>query len=290
MGKKQEAKKVLLGPAPELTHQFIPMVPNGSAEVRGHPGLVFDRYLPVWEEKKDRHGRIKDPYAYGLAGEVLQGFSDALGEGTPEQKELLAAVLSRQSRLMEKRKGVSKTYSLRSALIEGLGLSHPTGNGFLFDPVVGVPWLPGTAVKGLCRQGAGLKGATEKEVLRLLGPEPESEMPDTGALVFLDAWPTQWPSLQVQVMTPHYSSYYSAMREDKRKRRRFWDDPHGLDDPVPIHFLSVAENTDYGFGILPRTGGEDGIETAFEWLEYALELLGAGGKTAVGFGVFTPAK
>ena len=279
----------ILGPASEQAKELLRN--EIDSQDKGHVGLIFDRYLPLWGDETNDNGDVVERFKWVKEPSVvLAQFANMANQDSESRQQLLGQVLARQEALVVARNGQSKTHRLTSPLILGLGLSHPTGNGFLFDPVVGVPWLPGTAVKGLCRQGARLTGATDEEILRLLGPEPESEMPDTGALVFLDAWPTQWPSLQVQVMTPHYSSYYSAMREDKRKRRRFWDDPHGLDDPVPIHFLSVAENTDYGFGILPRTGGEDGIETAFEWLEYALELLGAGGKTAVGFGVFTPAK
>ena len=59
--------------------------------------------------------------------------------------------------------------------------------------------------------------------------------------------------------------------------------------PVPIHFLGVKEGAKFQFAVAPRAGagagaGEDDVKDAYQLIEEALEWIGAGAKTSVGFG------
>jgi CRISPR type III-B/RAMP module RAMP protein Cmr6 len=86
--------------------------------------------------------------------------------------------------------------------------------------------------------------------------------------------------LEVDVMTPHYADYYGS-----------GDVPGDWLSPVPIPFLAVAAGTAFQFGIVPRTtDGKEHLETVAEWLTNALQWLGAGAKTAVGYGRFEVGK
>jgi hypothetical protein len=81
-------------------------------------------------------------------------------------------------------------------------------------------------------------------------------------------------------MTPHYADYYGS-----------GDVPGDWLSPVPIPFLSVAAGTAFQFGIAPRTiDGKEHLECVAEWLKNALQWLGAGAKTAVGYGRFEAGK
>jgi len=283
-GRNTRMEYITLGPTEHFSRSIIL---SASAQRRGarlgHAGLIFDRYLSLWQHRTNARGHIHR-YEPRDAGPVLQEFVQAY-QSDEDHRQALQARLLRQRNICDSYQGKLASITLAAPLVQGLGLAHPTGNGFTFDPVLGVPWMPATAIKGLARRGAVLLGAPQAEIQRLLGPDPEPDEQSTGALVFLDAWPESWPELKVQVMTPHYRSYYAA--QEKNKRQPFWDEPHGLDDPVPIYFLSVAEHTSYQLCILPRASARgDDTEAALNWLRAALEVLGAGGKTALGFGAF----
>ncbi len=272
-----------LGPGADRIDRRLAALLAPRGKLPGHAGLIFDRYLPLWAEDGDYRDRA--------TRELLACFARATRVSPQDERAAaLATRLARLDRLCRLRGGQWFEATLASPLVIGLGLPHPTENGFLFDPVLGLPWLPGTAVKGLCRRGATLLGADEEEIGRLLGPEPEPDEQWSGAVAFLDAWPTRWPKLAVQVITPHYVSYYRS-RLEGGPREDFWDEPHGLDDPVPIYFLGVEAGTSYRFACLPRPDAcAADLDTVREWLACGLEVLGAGGKTAVGYGAFDVAE
>ena len=80
-------------------------------------------------------------------------------------------------------------------------------------------------------------------------------------------------------MTPHYGPTIMSAA----KCRGDWH------SPVPIPFLTVAPGQSFHFALAPRTfsnADRADCHTAAGWLENALLELGAGAKTAVGYGRF----
>jgi CRISPR-associated protein Cmr6 len=85
--------------------------------------------------------------------------------------------------------------------------------------------------------------------------------------------------LELDVMTPHFPDYYS----DKKNRVPPSDDQN----PVPIPFLTVKAGVCFGFAVGWRGASHpDAHAQAVEWLKAGLQNLGAGGKTAAGYGYF----
>src|ERR1035441_6966625 len=70
------------------------------------------------------------------------------------------------------------------------GRSHPVENGFVWHPTLGVPYLPGSSIKGLI-------GQPDRE--NVLGSKTR-----VGRVICLDAVPTCPVRLEADVMTPHY--------------------------------------------------------------------------------------
>ena len=108
-----------------------------------------------------------------------------------------------------------------------------------------------------------------------------------GLLTFFDAVPKpgQPNLLETDVLNPHYPNFYRS------KGRKV---PSDDQDPVPVYFLAVKAEAAFVFpfrlGALPA--GEP-LETRDEliqqvsgWLKTALSTLGAGAKTAAGYGYF----
>lgn len=176
----------------------------------------------------------------------------------------------------------------------GTGIPNPVGNGFDFDPIIGVPIINGTAIKGLCRHSAKISGCDESELTRLFGPETietGQTVPSTGVILFFDALPVIWPKLSVDIINCHHSSYYTRMGKNEQKNESDW--PRETEKPVPVFFLTVDSKTEFIFRISTRNRSQKDREKelkdrekAFDFLSLGLEYFGIGAKTSVGYGVF----
>jgi len=194
--------------------------------------------------------------------------------------------------------------------VTGMGNEHPLENGFSFLWPYGIPYLPGSGVKGVLRQAArelasGQWGESEwndepvaeikigkKQVPLtamdlLFGLESEGGGKEhfRGLLTFWDVIPKiQGGNLLVEIMTPHQSHYYQKGEQ-----------PHDSGMPTPIQFLTVPPGSGFNFNVvcdLPRLQriapelARDGKWKALmrEALDHAFDWLGFGAKTAVGYG------
>ncbi|HRE46692.1 MAG TPA: type III-B CRISPR module RAMP protein Cmr6 [Aggregatilineales bacterium] len=103
-----------------------------------------------------------------------------------------------------------------------------------------------------------------------------------GTCVFFDAviagvegLPKQGKLFKVDVMTPHFNSYYQGNGA-----------PHDAEYPVPVPFLTVTHGVTFAFAVAARKGHTPPLDTVTGWLQAALNELGIGAKTAAGYGVF----
>jgi CRISPR type III-B/RAMP module RAMP protein Cmr6 len=119
-----------------------------------------------------------------------------------------------------------------------------------------------------------LKKRVDAAVALVFGPTngPAS----AGSVIFLDALPIGPVALDADVMTPHYAPWYQDGKA-----------PGDWHSPTLIPFLTVALGQTFQFALLPRTPADAAdCERAETLLRQALETLGAGAKTAAGYGVF----
>ncbi|MDF1589028.1 MAG: type III-B CRISPR module RAMP protein Cmr6 [Gammaproteobacteria bacterium] len=178
----------------------------------------------------------------------------------------------------------------------GLGNAHPLENGFAFLNPYGLPYLPGSGVKGVLRQSArelasgdwgDSHGWNQAAITALFGLESqdgETEL-QRGALTFWDVIPQiKGNSLLVEIMTPHQKHYYQDGQT-----------PHDSGMPVPLGFLTVPPGSGFTFhvtcdSLFLRQLAEDLVEQG-NWktllqaaFDHAFSWLGFGAKTAVGYG------
>jgi CRISPR-associated protein Cmr6 len=109
-----------------------------------------------------------------------------------------------------------------------------------------------------------------------------------GAICFTDGiyFGRNEPRYATDVMTPHYVQYYTGQGDAP---------PADDDNPNPVSFLTVDSGNLFAFGLLPRQSAfenlalpaEDILAVARDWLIKALSSLGAGSKTAAGYGFFS---
>jgi len=171
--------------------------------------------------------------------------------------------------------------------VTGLGRNTPFEVGFTFHRLYGFPVIPGSGLKGLARAWAYFRlkeeqpeSDPEKDPLFAAvfgraskGDESEGSV---GGAIFFEAVPLDEPELKLDVMTPHFPDYYAGKRP-----------PSDDQDPIPIPFLTVKAGVRFGFAVGWRgASNPEAHNRAVEWLKAGLENLGAGGKTAAGYGYF----
>jgi len=115
---------------------------------------------------------------------------------------------------------------------------------------------------------------------------------EAGMFIFFDALPVARVKLACDVMTPHYGDWYQGGGDIENVGNEPNKVPADWHSPVPVPFLVVKE-ANFLFSIAPRRIPHDDerkAEVAAELanvmlaLKEALEYLGAGSKTAVGYG------
>ncbi|WP_297853147.1 type III-B CRISPR module RAMP protein Cmr6 [Meiothermus sp.] len=172
----------------------------------------------------------------------------------------------------------------KTPLAIGLGNASPIENGLAIHHTYGVPYLPGSALKGLLRRVAERFGLSEQEKAVLLGEGPDPKQKKQGNAAYLVYW-DGWLELactqpfQFDVITVHHREYYG-------KKGAVW--PTDFDDPNPVAFLSVRPGVKFWIPITcPAQDAQDWPYKAAEMLAWGLENLGLGGKTNAGYGYFT---
>ena len=243
----------------------------GSADIEalpksGHVGLWYDKFCHAWTNLSK------------TAAEIDKGAWIAQVLGPCGNRDELARKSERQRKMIQCLNGRCVDLQTVGPFVTGLSRDHPVENGFLWHHTLGVPYLPGSSVKGMVGAWAKHWQREEEAAWRaILGTKRH-----VGDVVFFDAFPKEPVALVRDVMTPHYGEYY---RDGKP--------PGDWIDPNPIPFLAVGQGATLRFAVAPRqpsAEGESHCELACRWLAEALEWIGAGAKTAVGYGRFGEAR
>lgn len=225
-------------------------------------------------------------------------------------KFLLGEITKRINNLVEKMKEnnfkvESFSTSCMIRMIIGLGGVHPEETSMTLHHIYGIPYIPGSAIKGVTKHYAVFKLSQGKEELldkisktldtgnlKVLDDIKDPELKGKvnvneidklieifgtqkkeGKVIFMDAYPQDEIKLKIDIMNSHYPDYYSGNQP-----------PADWQNPRPINFLTV-ERTKFRFYLISKE--EALIKKAKTYLEEALKNYGIGAKTSLGYGVFT---
>ncbi len=314
----------------------VPGYLQGQNFTQASPGMRFGLYLQLWGinrrtsqrlwGKKDTDYKVSGPEHKEREVEIENGTTalKAAAALNRNDKDTLNALTLRQQHLAQT---VAPCQLLAldamatAPFTTGLGNEHPLENGFAFLNPYGLPYLPGSSIKGVMRQAARELASGDwgehpdwpqqkiHQLLQQNGAAPidlstidvlfglesidGSSTHVRGVLTFWDSVPhIQADHLQVEIMTPHQGHYYQQGNDHKTGAST---SPHDSGQPVPIHFLTVPPGSRFAFHVqcdLPRLQKlapdlaknerwKQLLTTAFE---HAFEWLGFGAKTAVGYG------
>ena len=285
----------------------------GKDFLQASPGLRFGMYLPLWGVDS-RTGELlwtTHDINYRTTGTQReerrmpdQNKTAALRHATrlnASDLSMMAALGQRQSALAAPLAAQHRLLTLRALAVApfttGLGNEHPLENGFAFLNPYGLPYLPGSGIKGVLRQAAreladhqwgddhGWTAAAIDALFGKTGGSDGSTELQRGALMFWDVIPQiEGDALQVEVMTPHQSHYHQK-----------GESPHESGQPNPINFLTVPPGSKFVFHaqcdlpFLARLAPELARDHLWQRLlttalTHAFQWLGFGAKTAVGYG------
>lgn len=308
------------------------------------PGMRFGLLLPIWTDRADQEAEVRKrgqarsregreiaellerrgmdatiaelrnrsrnplPWLWEKNDFAARKAWDTVRELPPRDRQLMQAMVQRSSAIAASMPATQcMTIQAQSIapFTTGLGNEHPLENGFSFLWPYGLPYLPGSGVKGVLRRAAqelaggdwgDARGWTCAAIDVLFGRE-DSDHAQRGVLSFWDVIPQiKGDSLMVEIMTPHQSHYYQQKNERGAGRSTT---PHDSGQPNPIAFLTVPPGSTFSFhvvcdvrrlerldgALLGNDGGQPRWHTLLEAaFEHAFAWLGFGAKTAVGYG------
>lgn len=191
--------------------------------------------------------------------------------------ELLAASPSNTHAWFTARLESRMAINLAEGVIENAGIC--------LDRLFGMPYIPGSALKG-CSRHAALKSIKETDP-RFISVFGNTEQ--KGGVSFLAAYPLDGIDeniLEVDLSNVHYPTYYvgrSAGRIEELKN----------ESPKPNPFPVVKAGVSFGFIIVLNSIGKQEhnpaalLSSAMEYLQHALTQEGIGAKTSAGYGWFS---
>jgi len=251
-------------------HDAPPRMPDEA-----HRGLWFERFFAAYDPDTwniSKPGRQGDPRLLWLQN---------LTAGPAGDPHALREAADTRYSLARSLGGDARCYSTEGPFATGLGLPHPMENGFSWHPTLGVPYLTGAALKGLLRAWLQVWEPLADTVLDDWFGTTEA----AGRFICFDALPLKPVRLTADVMTPHMGKWYAEGATPSNDPAVVPADWH---DPIPVHFLAVKQ-AQFLVALAPRRAADtELVGKLFEHLTKALAFMGAGGKTAAGYGRLGP--
>ncbi|WPD23138.1 MAG: type III-B CRISPR module RAMP protein Cmr6 [Candidatus Electrothrix scaldis] len=244
-----------------------------------NPSLFFDKGFKEWKEKDGDRGTD--------IGEHIRAVCDF-----PVPDIYIAAYRRWLGETVDKARFAPWYGELKGTrLFTGLGMAHVLEAQVCRHPVYGMPYIPGSALKGLARAKAREYAQKQKDreqvkqfnkvIDILFGTSTDALEADAGYLIFHDAWwiPKQEGGCEdkpyvPEVVTVHAAEYYANQGREGT--------PHpDMESPNPNQQLAVQ-----GSFYFVVEGAQQWAELGRKFLTIALEEEGIGGKVAAGYGYF----
>lgn len=244
-----------------------------------HAGLMLERGFDTWTTDNNQYNKQK------------QTFYNDLLEINPS--ELYKQAFIRWERYLKENPERCQTWPglIVGRLYLGLGEANPLESAVTLHHSYGVPFIPGSAIKGvlhhaLVQQYAKsydekkrqyhLEANEQAVVDTLFGREPNPEIRDdsgeAGFVIFNDAWwiPEGKKPLVKEIVTVHHEKYY-------RQEGPATD----FDSPNPNPQIAIQ-----GSFLFSVMGEQAWAKFAIKLIQQVLQHKGIGAKTSSGYGYF----
>ena len=231
-----------------------------------HAGLWLDKYISSQDkdDKGSRSSLVRDVAATPV--------SDAY-----------KAFFASWEKMLKEYNAIPRKAEVQGRMIVGLGSESVLETSIALHRTYGVPYIPGSALKGLAasyaRQYLGDDWQSEKEngAFKIVF----GDTADAGYITFFDALYVpgtgyKGQALYPDVITVHHQDYYSGKGS-----------PTDMDSPNPVPFLSATGIYLVALAapeIADSKGKKAWINATFAILQNALKTMGVGAKTSSGYG------
>lgn len=239
-----------------------------------HAGLLLQRYLTAHKSRqRDNTETVPEVQLLDRAQGVKA--SEVYRAAFNRWKEFAQQPPSGRAR-------VHFTVKAEAPIAIGLGNASPLEVGIRLHHTYGMPLLPASALKGMCRRVAYLlhrETKLPKEAVDALFGYSDEKDAAAGAIVFCDAYydpaSADGSPFHRDVITVHHPKYYIGGEEA----------PTDFDDPTPVPFLVIKPGA--RFLCVLDAPHPDWANFAKEMLLWGLQNLGIGAKTNAGYGYLT---
>jgi CRISPR-associated protein Cmr6 len=257
---------------------FAQRYPEPPEKNSTHAGLWLDKFIchqDYRQEREQRQCRLstqKDHEPKRLMIRQIAGIKEPDGYNIvyARWKEALDSSLN------------ARTDELRligeGRLAIGLGAENVLENSLTIHRTYGVPYIPGSALKGLAaafaRQHLDENWAKGGKFYNFVFGKTD----DSGFVTFHDALYVAGSGgpFAIDVITVHHKGYYQAKPQETPPAPADWD------DPTIIPFLAATGK--YLIALSTPVGAEKLLDPAWRILTQALEHKGIGAKTSTGYG------
>jgi len=241
--------------------------------------LIFDKYMPIPEKDETKSNHVKDVARHSKMSDV---YEDYFGNWRLK----LDSLKSMNYHI------ASAAITVKGRMLIGVGEESTIETGISIHRTYGLPYIPGSALKGLAAAYAHKYLGPEDDLWKKgdkdgkgRGDAQEAVFGSTeqaGSVIFFDALPdpshtpnqgTAWQGcwLVPDIITVHHQAYYSNQEDSP---------PADWDDPNPIPLLSAVGQ----YWLVVAGKDENAVKAAFNLLKFGLEFEGVGAKTAIGYG------
>lgn len=232
-------------------------------------GLMVDKYALYAADKKDQTD-VKDSFIRF----IVDSWSIS-----PNLKKIYSRCFGRWKSVYESDETCRLfPITTTSRLIIGSGNMTAFEFGMMLNKPWGLPYIPGSTLKGCVRSFLCENGCSNEVITELLGSNDVS-----GSVAFFDTWldPQSSKVFERDITTVHYHKYYSL---DTKKTEDPDFDLRGMLDPVPVSFVAIKPETT--FYVLLQGENAAHLDFIKDWLLAALKCNGIGSKKMLGYGRF----
>lgn len=296
--------------------ELVPRTPSGERgglratdvprPLPGHVGLWLDRVIAQagTPAERSRSGDESRSKANPERLRLYEVATQALRPGDTEEDDPPAVasyrpLFARWLREVERRppgilRRAVKVEARTRILLHTASNETVTEGSLLFHHSYGVPYLPGSGLKGVLRRrlSQALPEQGDHDLAGgILGRQGREGAPDLSSWVdLLDAlWVPErprglsgeWSPLAVDVVTPHHPEYMTARSGGTRRL------PTDRDEPTPVHRLTIAPGARFlvALEVAEAPGAREWLDELVDsMLLPALEQEGFGAWTAAGYG------
>jgi len=246
---------------------IAPLLANEFSELKRrepHCGLLLTKGLASFPDG-EKAGEVKAAHIQAVANLAVSDFYKL-------------AFQRWQKTTADRQRFAAFSLPLAGRLYIGVVRDNALETGVTVSHTYGMPMIPGSAVKGLCRASAGEWLANAEARRWLFGNDPgeEDEAAEVGGVIFHDAWwvpnGNQKPFV-AEVVTVHHSAYYTSEGRDPAT---------DFDSPVPAPQIAV-----HGSFYFVIEGQPMWTQLACRLLKEGLRQHGIGGKRSSGYGQFS---